>query len=195
MSIYKNYVCALFVNNDKIFCCKSLTNPDYWELPHSDKTYEIIANTLMDSLKAASKSDFQFGYSIGSQEFDDGFSKMWMELIFDYDENIQLVHQRECRWVDIDEINTLKWDSFYIKFINDAKQKLAKKHYKITLYFTDDSEVTIFEEYCSEFKMLKEFQRICKERSEKFHLGQNDKLRQVRVYSEEEGYLFSERYH
>ena len=178
-----SYVCAVFTKDDKVFCCRSLNNPDYWEFPHGEKEHRYDYESMMKSLKEEIYSDFDLSCSIDYKINNRLIIKMEAELIYADDENISLAHNRECKWVSKDEIDGIKWDYVFKPIAGRVKEMLSKQEYKITELNTDNSEEIMWRDFCSEIHMYREFHRIIMEQEAVYDLGKT-KWRQIRVYNQ-----------
>lgn len=178
-----SYVCAVFTKDDKVFCCRSLNNPDYWEFPHGEKEHHADYESMMKSLKEEIYSDFDLSYSIGYEINNRLIIKMEAKLIYADDENISLAHNREFKWVSKDEIDGIKWDYVFKPIADRIKEMLSKQEYKITERNPDNSEEVMWHDFCSEIHMYSEFHRIIMEQKAVYDLGKT-KWRQIRVYNQ-----------
>ena len=179
----EHYICVVFTKDDKIFCCRSIKNPDLWEFPHGEKEHQVVYESMMESLKEEILSDFELGFGIYYQKDNRSSSQMDAELSYVDNENIILAHKREGKWIAMDQIDEIQWDPTFLPIAQRVKVMLEKQHYKITEKNPDDTEELMWEEVCSEIRMHHEFLRLIREQQIPFRQGKI-KWRQVRVYNQ-----------
>ena len=124
------YVCVVFTRNDKIYCCRSINNPDLWEFPHGEKEHHIVYQSMMASLKEEILSDFDLDIGIYYEKDTKSYSEMNAELSYVDNDNILLAHSREGKWISRDEIDNVKWDPTFRPIANQVKNMLSKQKYK-----------------------------------------------------------------
>ena len=179
----RNYVCLVLTYNDMIFCCRSISNPDFWEFPHSEKEHNLLGNSKIVSLKEEIISDFSLAFGIYYPNVEKACTRMSAELSFANDKNIVLAHERECKWITKDDITSINWDPVFLPIANKVSDMLSKQQYRITELNTNGSEEIMWEDCCSEIQMNKEFRRIIHEQRIVYEEGKT-KWRQIRVYNE-----------
>ena len=183
MKNMKNYVCVIFTKDDKIFCCRSINNPNLWEFPHSEKEHYVVYESMMSSLKEEILNDFNInGPGIYYPYDENAHSRMDAELSYVNDENIVLAHKREGKWITANQIDDIQWDSTFLPIAKQVKIMLAKQQYKITELNPDETEEIMWEDYCSQIKMNYEFRRLIHEQAVPYREGKI-KWRQIRVYN------------
>lgn len=177
------YVCVVFTRNDKIYCCRSINNPDLWEFPHGEKEHHIVYQSMMASLKEEILSDFDLDIGIYYEKDTKSYSEMNAELSYVDNDNILLAHNREGKWISRDEIDNVKWEPTFRPIANQVKNMLSKQKYKITELNPDGSEEIMWEDFCSEIHMNNEFHRIIREQQIPYRAGKIQ-WRQIRVYNQ-----------
>lgn len=178
----KYYVCVVFTKNDKIFCCRSIKNLNFWEFPHGEKEHHAEYGSIMASLKEEILNDFDINIGIYYPN-DNAYPKMDAKLSYVDDENIVLAHPREGKWISIEQIDDIQWESTFLPIAKQVKTMLIKQQYKITELNPDGTEEIMWEDYCSQIKMNYEFLRLIHEQQIPYREGKI-KWRQIRVYNQ-----------
>lgn len=179
----KNYICVVFTKNDKIFCCRSIKNPDLWEFPNGEKEHHIVYESMMASLKEEILSEFDLSIGIHYPCDEKAGSIMSAKLSYVDTDDIKLANVRECIWITADEIDGIAWDPTFKPIANEVKDMLKKQSYRITELNSDGSEEIMWEDNCSEIEMEKQFHRVIHEQ-QILYREKKIKWRQIRVYNQ-----------
>ena len=188
------YVCAIFIENDLLLCCRSKNN-DFWSFPIGDKPHHILYKSMVTSLKEDITSEFDIEFNICNVEID--YKDIFAELCYSKSSKIELSDKREIKWISVDEIDDVNWDSWAKPISQSIKEKLQKSHYIISLdndgVCINDRDLNyneistfvekVFDKKCSNIEARRMFIEIIKKQQIQHREG-NTKWRIVRMYDE-----------
>ena len=149
------YVCAIFIENDLLFCCKSKTNSDLWSFPIGDKPHRIVYESMIESLKEEITSEFDIEFPL-CRDYTNGAKCINAELCTSKSSSIELSLKRDVRWITKDEIDSLEWESLAKPIAEAIKCELQKQRFIITL----DNKSTCFDGWNANYNEISQMVKV-----------------------------------
>ena len=156
----KNLVCAVIVNDDKVFCCKSNTEPNKWAFPYSSTTHNILFESIEKSLKDAIEGDYQIEQSIYYTDKPNRNVNLSASLCHLNSGAITLVEDRASKWIERDEITLLEWESLCLPIAQYLSDMLIKKEFHVIKADSAGTETTIYTNKLSQIEQIRKFHDI-----------------------------------
>lgn len=178
----KDYVCAIFIRDDQVFCCQSRTEEGAWAFPYSDVPHQVLGDTLLASLSHAVTADYVLDVHLGRHT--DGVKNLDAQVCRLNSGEPQLVEPRPCQWLSAQALDSVEWEPLCAPFIFRIKELLRQKDCRVALDNGDGTEETVYAGCCSKVESLRRFQdAILQQKAQKDAATQPYRWRQVRLYN------------
>lgn len=164
----KKLVCAVIVKDDKVFCCKSKTEVDKWAFPYSSTTHEVLFESKKNAIEDAITGDYQMEMGFYYPNDSNGTVELSAELCRSNSGKVNLVEDRENKWLEKDELDLMDWETFCYPIAQCLKDWLMQRAFSITKTDGNGVEKTIYSGKLSRVEQTRKFHTVIKEYSEEY---------------------------
>ena len=129
----KDLICAAFIKDNKLFCCKSKENADCWSLPFGIYGADFTAETHIAALKKEILSNFEMPFYVCIGEDGGPDVKITTAYCVSKDKDIVLSVPRDVKWLAADKLDNLAWDPSLETIIPKIKEQLQPNRYTLAI--------------------------------------------------------------